>query len=137
MQTSTTTKQICSFSPNKTYISPRNIKLDKYHQFFHSNLKVILVSPCLKRPQALRAWWTGSWLHCICTCLRQLRSMKNAVKNAALSKYIWDLKDNHCAYSINWSILNHAKPCNNCNLCPTEKLCILNADKRYILNKRS
>ena len=65
---------------------------------------------------------------------------KHAMKTA-LSKYIWDLKENHCAYSINWSILKHAKPCNsgsnNCNLCTTEKLCILNANIRFHLNKRS
>ena len=52
------------------------------------------------------------------------------------------LKEKHnCAYSINWSILKHAKPCNsgsnNCNLCTTEKLCILNIDKRFLLNERS
>ena len=65
---------------------------------------------------------------------------KHATKTA-LSKYIWDLKEKLCAYSINLSILKHTKPCNsgsnNCNLCTTEKLCILNADKRFLLNKRS
>ena len=29
------------------------------------------------RPQVLRARWTGSWLRCICTCLRQLRRNKH------------------------------------------------------------
>ena len=35
---------------------------------------------------------------------------KKHATNTALSKYIWDLKEKHCAYSINWSILKHAKP---------------------------
>ena len=57
---------------------------------------------------------------------------KHATKTA-LSKYIWDLKEKHCAYSINWSILKLScnSGSNNCNLC------ILNADKLFLLNKRS
>ena len=37
---------------------------------------------------------------------------KHATKTA-LSKYICDLKEKHCAYSINWSILKHANSCNS------------------------
>ena len=58
-----------------------------------------------------------------------------------LSKYIWELKDNYEDYNIKWSILSHATPytsgCRACNLCMMEKVFILNADERFLLNKRS
>ena len=58
-----------------------------------------------------------------------------------LSKYIWKLKDNYEDYNIKWSILSHATTytsgSRSCNLCVMEKLFILNANKRFLLNKRS
>ena len=66
---------------------------------------------------------------------------KKHATSTALSRYIWDLKNKNENYSIEWSILKHARPYtsggNSCNLCTTEKLLILNADKRFLLNKRS
>lgn len=61
--------------------------------------------------------------------------------STAFSKYIWELKEKNENYNIEWSILKHAKSYTSgnksCNLCTTEKLFILNADKRFLLNKRS
>ena len=58
-----------------------------------------------------------------------------------LSKHIWSLKDRNQEYDITWSITNHATPYSNetkrCNLCLTEKLCIMKANKSSLLNKRS
>ncbi|PIK38370.1 hypothetical protein BSL78_24802 [Apostichopus japonicus] len=57
-----------------------------------------------------------------------------------LSKHIWQLKQNNQPFTINWSIASRAKAYSNeskrCNLCLTEKLIIINADKRTLLNKR-
>ena len=61
--------------------------------------------------------------------------------STSLSKYIWELKRTNTNYDIKWSILKRAKAyvaCSrDCNLCRAEKLCIVNADKRKLLNKRS
>lgn len=58
-----------------------------------------------------------------------------------LSKHIWTLKDKGQDYNIKWSISKHATAYTNktkrCNLCLTEKLTIINADKSSLLNKRS
>ena len=58
-----------------------------------------------------------------------------------LSKHIWKLNDAKKNYAINWSITTSASPYSNiskrCNLCLTEKLFILKADKASLLNKRS
>ena len=66
---------------------------------------------------------------------------KKHATSTALSRYIWDLKNKNENYSIEWSILKHSRPYtsrgNSCNLCTTEKLLILNADKCFLLNKRS
>jgi hypothetical protein len=56
-------------------------------------------------------------------------------------KHIWKLKDGKKNYAINWSIITSANPYSNiskrCNLCLTEKLHIIKADKASLLNKRS
>ena len=58
-----------------------------------------------------------------------------------LTKHIWKLKDNDENYKISWSIISSASAYNNiskrCNLCLTEKLYIMKADKASILNKRT
>ena len=58
-----------------------------------------------------------------------------------LAKHIWKLKDNNENYKISWSIISSASANNNiskwCNLCPTEKLYIIKADKASNLNKRT
>ena len=57
-----------------------------------------------------------------------------------LSKHIWQLKRNKTPFTINWSIASRAQSYNSeskrCNLCLTEKLHILNAEKHSLLNKR-
>ena len=57
-----------------------------------------------------------------------------------LSKHIWQLKRNKKPFTINWSIASRAQSYNSeskrCNLCLTEKLHILNAEKHSLLNKR-
>jgi len=58
-----------------------------------------------------------------------------------LSKHIWKLKDENKKHSIKWSIITTASPYSNaskrCNLCLTEKLYIIKADKSTHLNKRA
>ena len=58
-----------------------------------------------------------------------------------LAKHIWKLKDNEENYKITWSIISSASAYNNiskrCNLCLTEKLHIIKADKARNLNKRT
>ena len=58
-----------------------------------------------------------------------------------LAKHIWKLKDNNENYKISWSITSSASAYINiskwCNLCLTEKLYIIKADKAGNLNKRT
>ena len=58
-----------------------------------------------------------------------------------LSKYAWKLKKSGKQYNIKWSILKRARAYTagaaRCNLCLEEKVCLLEADKKRILNKRS
>ena len=57
-----------------------------------------------------------------------------------LAKHIWKLKDNKENYKISWSIISSASAYNiskRCNLCLTEKLHIIKADKAFSLNKRN
>ena len=59
----------------------------------------------------------------------------------ALSKRIWELKEKQPENEIKRTILKCANAFQSgsktCNLCPTEKLCIRCADKRFLLKKRS
>ena len=58
-----------------------------------------------------------------------------------LSKYIWDLKLEGKIFRVSWDILRKAPAYSNlskrCDLCLTEKLMIISADKSTLLNKRS
>jgi hypothetical protein len=58
-----------------------------------------------------------------------------------LSKFIWNLKDNKIKHSIKWSIAAHASPyrcgTRRCDLCLSEKLVIIKAQRKNLLNKRS
>lgn len=58
-----------------------------------------------------------------------------------LSKYVWQLKRRHEEFNIDWVICTRAQAYRNgtkrCNLCLTEKLCLINADRSTTLNKRS
>ena len=66
------------------------------------------------------------------------REKRNATK---LSKAFWNAKDSGHEPSIKWSIADQATAyqpgSRSCNLCLTEKLAILLADKRTALNKTS
>ena len=57
-----------------------------------------------------------------------------------LSKHIWDVKNSGKDLSINWSIIDHAKPYKNgskkCNLCLTEKFHIISSSINLV-NKRT
>ena len=54
-------------------------------------------------------------------------------KETALSKHVWDLKDNKTNFNIKWSILKKTYPYTNvskkCHLCLWEKYFIITADK--------
>ena len=69
------------------------------------------------------------------------RSRKYANRTELLAKHIWKLKDNKENYKISWSIISSASAYNNiskrCNLCLTEKLHIIKADKACNLNRRN
>ena len=58
-----------------------------------------------------------------------------------LSKAAWDCKNRGIEPLISWSIICKAaafkSSAKRCNLCPAEKLAILQADQRTLLNKRS
>ena len=66
---------------------------------------------------------------------------KHYTSETELSKYVWKQKNSGKTVSIKWSILRHAAPrkpgSRRCNLCLTEKLCILRADQEKTLNKRT
>ena len=57
-----------------------------------------------------------------------------------LSKHIWELKRMGTDFTITWSVCRRAPAYSSlsksCQLCLTEKLCIIAADKRTLLNKR-
>ena len=61
--------------------------------------------------------------------------------DTVLSKHNWDLKDKNINYTINWRIIKRAKAYkgnpSRCNLCLSEKLCILSARNAFLLNKKS
>ena len=71
------------------------------------------------------------------------KSFTNAtyMNETELSKYIWKLKQNGRPFALTWSILRHAAPYSSggkqCSLCTQEKLCILKANKKLVLNSRS
>ena len=58
-----------------------------------------------------------------------------------LSKHVWSLKSKQQTFVTSWSILSHSNAYSNiskkCNLCLSEKLKIITADKSSLLNKRS
>lgn len=66
----------------------------------------------------------------------------NKYKNETeLSKKIWILKENYIDYNLSWSIEARAFPYScgtrRCDLCITEKVCILRANTNGLLNKRT
>ena len=68
-------------------------------------------------------------------------SKKSYENSTELSKYIWKLKSKQQTFTTKWAILSSAAAYNNttkkCNLCISEKLNIITADKSTLLNKRS
>ena len=71
--------------------------------------------------------------------LQSFRHEKYA-HSTELSKHIWDLKRHDVPHDIRWSIAKRARAYNNetkrCDLCLTEKLYIMKADRQSRLNKR-
>ena len=59
----------------------------------------------------------------------------------SLSKYVWELKEQHIEHSIKWQIVKRSSPykCGSriCDLCISEKLFILTADPNVCINKNS
>ena len=72
---------------------------------------------------------------------KQSFEKKKYATKTSLSRYLWKLNESGIKYSIKWSIIQRARTyrggSRQCNLCLAEKLCILNADKRFLLNKKS
>jgi len=70
---------------------------------------------------------------------------KSSIKNrpalhTTLSSHIWKLKDKNVPYSLKWSIKDKGHAFSSggrtCDLCLSEKLVIMTADKNTMLNKR-
>ena len=73
--------------------------------------------------------------------LKSFRNEKHA-NETELSKHVWNLKiKKKRDFSIKWSIVRRRAAYRNrsrrCNLCLEEKLMIMKADKKILLNKRS
>ena len=62
-------------------------------------------------------------------------------QSTALSKYVWDLKDEKVDFDVKWSVHAKAAPykCGSrrCDLCLTEKVAIATGDPTKMLNSRS
>ena len=71
------------------------------------------------------------------------RSFRTATcrKETALSKYVWDLKDENAQYEIRWDVARRAAPykcgTRRCDVCLTEKMVIATADPSTMLNSRT
>lgn len=65
---------------------------------------------------------------------------ENQRLSTELSKKVWELKELQVPYNLRWSILRHGRPYRGgmraCDLCLTEKLCILTSTHKNLLNKR-
>ena len=65
---------------------------------------------------------------------------ENQRLSTELSKKVWELKEQHVPYNLKWTILRHGQPYRGgmraCDLCLTEKLCILTSKHENLLNKR-
>ena len=66
---------------------------------------------------------------------------KNSKKQTALSNFCWKLKEKGSQYEIKWSIKTKAHPytagAKACDLCLSEKLAILQGEKKTMLNSRN
>ena len=66
---------------------------------------------------------------------------KNSPNSTALSKYIWNLKDNKTEFKISYKIVGRGHPYNprsgKCGLCLKEKTIIITKPKTCTLNKRN
>ena len=58
-----------------------------------------------------------------------------------LSKYVWQLKEKGTDFAISWSVCQKATPYSSgsklCQLCLAEKLCIISAEPKSLLNKKT
>ena len=67
--------------------------------------------------------------------------LKKYENETELSKHIWKLKDNATDYVIRWNVASRASPykcgTRRCDLCLSEKVCIVRSEPRGLLNKRT
>ena len=74
------------------------------------------------------------------SAVAQIRSRRYC-NESELSKYIWKLKDNNTNFILKWSIASFASPykcgTRKCDLCLSEKVAIVRADPKFLLNKRT
>ena len=72
--------------------------------------------------------------------MKSFRDQKYS-NETVLSTYIWKLKNEGKNFSVKWSIVKraqgHKSGANRCNLCLEEKLCIMKAERKDLLNKRT
>ena len=61
--------------------------------------------------------------------------------STTLSSYVWSLRDRGCDFSVKLEIMKRMNPyvggASKCNLCLSEKLLILESDRKSLLNERS
>ena len=66
---------------------------------------------------------------------------KKYENDTELSKLIWKLKDENVHFTLTWNIACRAFPykcgTRRCDLCLSEKVCIIRAEKNGLLNKRT
>ena len=67
--------------------------------------------------------------------------LKKYANETELSKLVWKMKENGTDYTITWSVAAKAFPykcgTRRCDLCLTEKTCIIRANIKGLLNKRT
>ena len=78
---------------------------------------------------------------------QRYRTHKCAIQNSdypcqtALSKYIWEIKNQNKQYEVAWSIMSKGIPyrsgSDSCDLCTTEKLFIATESRNNLINKKS
>ena len=75
---------------------------------------------------------------CSRACTLFLKPCKSKEKSAELSKYLWELKNSSINYDLKWFIAFKTHPytggTRKCDLCLTEKLVIMKADPKSLLN---
>ena len=67
--------------------------------------------------------------------------LRKYANETELSKLVWSLKDNGVEFTIDWAVAAKALPykggTRRCDLCLTEKTCIIRANHKGLMNKRT